>query len=130
MKWKMGFPESFRFLDDEHEALARQLANIRLTRHDPGGADVKSNAVAFLKMLNAHIENENRVMEEVGYPEDEIHKLYHESSLDSVEVLLHFFDRESAHRNREKITKHLESRLEEEMQFDRLLADYLKTLDR
>ena len=128
MNWRVGFPEPFRFLDDEHEALGRKLMDIRQALDDRAGADAKSNAIEFLKMLDSHIENENRVMEQVGYPENEIHELYHEVSVDNVETLLRFFDRESAQRNREEITKHLENRLEEEMQFDRQLVEHLKTM--
>lgn len=129
MIWNANYPEAYRFLDDEHAMLVRKVQDMKNPSGGIAETDLKSGAVEFLDLLRKHFEHENRLMQQINYPESEVHKLYHETSLDNVETILRFFDHDSAQRHREGIANHLENRLAEELFFDRLLVNYLRKQD-
>ncbi len=124
MTWRVGYPDRVRFLDDEHEALAQKLQDVKTST----GADrsPKFEARKLLKMLREHTDNEKDIMESSNYPEQKLHEKHHEVFLESVETILEFYDQASMLEHRESIVKHIEDRLSEEMLDDRLVAKFLR----
>lgn len=127
MEWRVGYQGEFRFLDDEHEALAQKLQDLRSSTGDGEKAGPKLETQRFLMLLKRHVDNENDLMQRFSYPERQLHMMYHQSSVENLETILQFFDHKSALEYRERIANHIENRLAEEMFFDRLLVRYLET---
>ncbi len=126
MTWRIGYPEKFRFLDDEHEALFQKLQDVKTSTGAGEDRSPKIEALKFLQMLREHIDNEDYMMERSNYPEQKLHKKHHEVLLESVETILEFYDQASMLEHRENIVKHIEDRLSEEMLVDRLVAKFLR----
>ena len=126
MDWQAGYPERFRFLDDEHEALVQALEDFKSSTAAGLGRGPKAKALRILSLLRAHIKNEEDVMKNCDYPEVDLHKKHHEVLLDSFWMVLEFFDREAMLEHRERIVNYIEGRLSEEMFIDRLLAKFLR----
>ncbi len=127
MTWRVGYPDRFRFLDDEHEALAQKLQEVKTSTGAGEDRDPKFETLKFLQMLREHIDNEEDIMESSNYPEQKLHRKHHEVLLESVETILELYDHASMLEHRESIVEHIESRLSEEMLVDRLLAKFLRT---
>lgn len=126
MTWRVGYPDRFRFLDDEHEALAKQLQNVKSSTGAGEDRSPKSETLKFLQMLREHLDNEEDMMESSDYPEQQLHKKHHEVLLESIETILEFYDKASMLAHRESIVKHIEDRLSEEMLVDRVVAKFLR----
>ena len=126
MTWRTGYPDRFRFLDDEHEALAQKLQDVKTSTGAGEDQDPKYETLKFLQMLREHIDHEEDIMESSNYPEQQLHKKHHEVLLESVETILEFYDAASMLEHRESIVKHFENRLTEEGLEDRRLAKFLR----
>ncbi len=126
MTWKVGYPDRFRFLDDQHEALAQQLQDVKTSTRAGEDRGPKFETLKFLQMLREHTDKEEDIMKSSNYPEQKLHKKHHEVLLESVETILEFYDHASMLEHRESIVKHIESRLSEERLVDRLVAKFLR----
>ncbi len=125
MSWRVGFPPEFSFLDDEHEDIGRSLDAL----NEALGEDAERNfgplAVGILHKLRMHARHEEEVMKRLEYPEGDLHEKYHEALIETVALILEFFDRRNVARYGERIRKHIENKLSEEIFVDRLLAEFL-----
>lgn len=126
MTWRAGYQDGYRFLDDEHEALAQKLQDVKTPTGAGEGRSPKFETLKLLNLLRQHMDNEEDIMKSSNYPERKLHKKHHEILLGSVETILEFYDAASMLEHRESIVKHIEGRLSEEMIEDRLLAKFLR----
>ena len=125
MSWRVGYPEEYRFLDDEHQALFDRLEGLRSFPEHAEDRSIKIEALDILKSLKRHIEAEEKAMAATEYPESELHRKYHKLSVDSFETVLEMFDQSFVTEHRVLIADHIENRLAEEIFVDRLFANYL-----
>ncbi|MDJ0949175.1 MAG: hypothetical protein QNJ94_09655 [Alphaproteobacteria bacterium] len=125
MSWRVGYPERFSYLDDEHEDLGSRLNALKRVSDGDETGDAKSLAMDVFVKLGLHIKTEEKIMQEFEYPERDLHEKSHQHLLDSIKTVLEFLDRESASRHRTLVAKHIENRILEELFLDRLLAEFL-----
>ena len=124
-----GYPEQFRFLDEEHTEISAMVAKLR---DASGSNDEESPALVsmrLLKKLAAHTSHEEELMETYDYPERELHMKYHQHVHHSIELILQLFNRKGMAEHGVVIAKHIGNKMAEEMFVDRLFAEFLAEQD-
>lgn len=125
MSWRVGFPPEFSFLDDEHDEIVRALDALKETPGEGPERDFRPVTTGILHKLKLHAQHEEDVMEKLEYPDRDLHVRYHEALIDTVALILEFFDRRSGTHHRERIRKHIEEKLSDEIFVDSLLSEFL-----
>ena len=126
MTWEAGFPKKYAFLDEEHAELARALQDLQASTGLGDDPSPRLKALQFMNLLKEHMKNEEDLMESLGYPDHSLHKVHHETLLDSVQCIINLFDNSSIAAFRENIVTHIENRLSEEMLVDSQFAAFLR----
>ena len=124
MHWTAGYPESFRFLDEEHAEIGAMLA----TLSDALMSGDESPALVSKRLFNKiaeHTSHEEALMQTCDYPERELHAKYHQHVIHSIELILKMFNRKGMAEHGQMIAKHIENKMSEEMFVDRLFAEFL-----
>ncbi|MFO0997927.1 MAG: hypothetical protein U1F33_14705 [Alphaproteobacteria bacterium] len=123
--WRVGYPDQYRFLDDEHDEMGAILTEMGQPSGDPGLEALRRGIVRFLTAFKAHRRSEESVMRESRFDEYELHKTHHEHVIGAIETILAYFDRQSLPRHKDEIVRHLSNKLSEESFFDEPLAAFL-----
>lgn len=124
MTRRVGYPDNFRFLDDQHEELGAILDRMR-READAATPALRKRAVEFLTVFKAHGREEEAVMAKQRYGDYELHKAHHDHVAGTIETILTYFDRHAMSRYKDEVVRHLENKLSEEQLFDRALAAFL-----
>jgi hemerythrin-like metal-binding protein len=124
MNWTAGYPESFRFLDDEHAEIGVMLAKLSnaLTSGDESPVLVSKR---LFNKITEHTSHEEELMRTCDYPERQLHTKYHEHVIHSIELILQMFNQKGMAEHGQMIAKHIENKMAEEMFVDRLFAEFL-----
>lgn len=125
MDYRIGFPEKFRFLDDEHEVIGHDLAVLKTGSSEDAAQRPKVFARQILRNLQDHMAHEESVMRQHDYPDYGLHRKHHEALVYAFETILNFFDVGGISDHRGPIVQHIENKIREEMFADRLLARFL-----
>lgn len=125
MAWRGGYPEKYKYLDDEHQALAAELQALRETAASDGEASTREHLIEIARMFRSHVGKENSLMQTSAYPDRKHHVEYHAALVDTLSYLIEFFDQHSVARYGTDIAQHIENKLAEELFIDRLFAEYL-----
>ena len=126
MSLQVGYPEKFKYLDDEHEAISAKLQELRDVVATDGEETARRLAIDVARMLREHVRNEDRLMLTFDYPERELHGAYHAVLIDTLTYVLQSFDHKSMAEYGTSIAQHIENKLSEEIFVDGLFAEYLR----
>ena len=141
MDWETGYPEPFRFLDDEHAEIGAMLAVLEGASganpgenpgETPGENPGENPALVSRRLFNKiteHTSHEEELMKTYGYPERELHEKYHQHVTHSIELILQLFNRKGMTEHGAVIAKHIGNKMSEEMFVDRLFAEFLAEQD-
>jgi hemerythrin-like metal-binding protein len=128
MDWTAGYPEPFRFLDDEHAEIGAMLAKLSDTLTSGDESPVLVSKRLFNK-ITEHTSHEEELMQTYDYPERELHAKYHQHVIHSIDLILQLFNRKGMAEHGRMIAKHIENKMAEEMFVDRLFAEFLTARD-
>ena len=126
MSWQVGYPDAFRYLDDEHEDIGVALQSLRGALEAPDERSPKLLMSSIMDKLRTHMAHEEEVMKAHAYPELELHEKHHQLLTETIEMIMQFFDARSMVDHGESIVNHIENKLSEEIFVDHLFADYLR----
>lgn len=125
MQWTAGYPESFRFLDEEHAEIGAMVAALKSAADSNSEENPALLSRRMLKKIADHTSREEELMKTHAYPERELHQKYHQHMLHSIELVLQLFNRKGMAEHGVAISKHIQNKISEEMFVDRLFADFL-----
>ena len=128
MDWTAGYPDAYRYLDEEHAEIGAMLA----TLSNALANDDESPALVSRRLFNKiadHTAREEELMQTSGYPERDLHAKYHQHVIHSIELVLQLFNRKGMAEHGAAIARHIENKMAEEMFVDRLFAEFLAARD-
>ncbi len=129
MGWTAGYPERFRFLDEEHAEIGAMLAALRSVSGPEGEENPMLVSRRLFKKIAEHASHEEDLMKKYDYPEQELHEKYHQHVIHSIELILQLFNRKGMAEHGAAIARHIENKMSEEMFVDHLFAEFLTGSD-
>jgi hemerythrin len=124
MSWRVGYPGNLASLDDAHEDIGGVLRAMKQISEPSGAEELRALSFTLLRKLKSHCRQEEVAMEELRYPQRELHIKHHQDVADAIETLISIFDLETMFRCREGVIQHIENRISEELFVDQLLVEF------
>lgn len=123
--WRVGFPGKYGNLDDDHEAIAQAVQQLRDAIAEQHWLIARSYARRFLRLFVEHARREEAAMAKTRYPDAAAHVSHHEDLIGTAETIVSLFARIARSPYDGSVPQHLESKLESEVLVDRHFAAFL-----